>query len=154
MTGCIASRSFLISAHAKLFLFLFLYCRVRCFLIAAAVGVGRSRSVSIVNDLAAGYQFLNTCLFQHILKLVSRSKYDCIPDYRNPLFISHTIHDMVRQRVGQIICGYEDANDCDSLRHDSILKWWLVARHQITIYILSLRWHAWKTRLRYTSCTK
>lgn len=29
---------------------------------------------------------------------------------------------MVRQRVGQIACGYEDANDCDSLRHDSALK--------------------------------
>ena len=72
-------------AHAELFLFLFLYCRVRCFLIAAvtaAVGVGRSRSVSVVNDLAAGYQFLNTCLFQHILKLVSRSKYDLHPTNR------------------------------------------------------------------------
>ena len=29
---------------------------------------------------------------------------------------------MVRQRVGQIACGYEDANDCDTLRHDSALK--------------------------------
>ena len=44
--------------------------------VTAAVGVRRSRSVSVVNDLAGGYQFLNTCLFQHILKLVSRSKYD------------------------------------------------------------------------------
>ncbi len=30
---------------------------------------GRSRSVSIVNDLAAGYQFLNTCLFSISLNL-------------------------------------------------------------------------------------
>ena len=29
---------------------------------------------------------------------------------------------MIRQRVGQIACGYEDANDCDALRHDSALK--------------------------------
>ena len=29
---------------------------------------------------------------------------------------------MVCQRVGQIMCGYEDANDCDRLRHDSALK--------------------------------
>lgn len=29
---------------------------------------------------------------------------------------------MVRQRVGQIACGYEDANDCDALRGDSSLK--------------------------------
>lgn len=36
-----------------------------------------------------------------------------IPDYRNQLFIVHSQQDMIRQRVGQIICGYEDANDCD-----------------------------------------
>lgn len=46
----------------------------------------------------------------------------CIPDCRNPFFIQHTIRDMVRQRVGQITCGYEDANDCDALRQDSALK--------------------------------
>lgn len=34
----------------------------------------------------------------------------------------HSHQDMIRQRVGQIICGYEDANDCDSLRCDSALK--------------------------------
>jgi hypothetical protein len=47
---------------------------------------------------------------------------DCIPDWRTPELIHHTIRDMVRQRVGQIACGYEDANDCDALRHDSALK--------------------------------
>ncbi len=47
---------------------------------------------------------------------------DCIPDVRNPYFIQHPISEMVRQRVGQIACGYEDANDCDILRHDSALK--------------------------------
>lgn len=46
---------------------------------------------------------------------------DCIPDCRNPFFIRHTIRDMVRQLVGQIACGYEDANDCDTLRRDSAL---------------------------------
>lgn len=29
---------------------------------------------------------------------------------------------MVRQRVGQITCNNEDANDCDALRQDSALK--------------------------------
>ena len=29
---------------------------------------------------------------------------------------------MLRQRVGQIFCGYEDASDCDFLREDSALK--------------------------------
>lgn len=45
-----------------------------------------------------------------------------IPDYRNQLFVVHSYEDMVCQRVGQIMCGYEDANDCDRLRHDSALK--------------------------------
>lgn len=45
-----------------------------------------------------------------------------IPDYRNQLFVQHSYEEMVCQRVGQIMCGYEDANDCDRLRHDSALK--------------------------------
>ena len=46
----------------------------------------------------------------------------CIRDWRNPDLIRHSIHDMVGQRVMQIACGYEDADDCDALRGDSILK--------------------------------
>lgn len=46
----------------------------------------------------------------------------CIPDHRNELFIVHTYREMVCQRVGQILCGYEDANDCNLLRSDSALK--------------------------------
>ena len=45
-----------------------------------------------------------------------------IPDYRNRLLVRHSYEEMVCQRVGQIMCGYEDANDCDRLRHDSALK--------------------------------
>ena len=47
---------------------------------------------------------------------------DCISGWRQPKLIYHTIGDMITQRVGQIACGYEDANDCDALRHDSALK--------------------------------
>jgi len=45
-----------------------------------------------------------------------------IPDNRNHALIVHSYEEMVCQRVGQIMCGYEDANDCDRLRHDSALK--------------------------------
>lgn len=45
-----------------------------------------------------------------------------IPDYRNQILVRHSYEEMVCQRVGQIMCGYEDANDCDRLRHDSALK--------------------------------
>ena len=30
--------------------------------------------------------------------------------------------EMVSQRIGQILCGYEDANDCNQLRGDNALK--------------------------------
>lgn len=53
-----------------------------------------------------------------IINAISR----CVSDWRNPLFIVHTLKEQIGQRVYQIACGYEDADDCDSLRSDSILK--------------------------------
>ncbi len=47
---------------------------------------------------------------------------ECITDSRNPLFIRHTIKDLMSQRVFQIACGYEDANDCKTLRKDPAFK--------------------------------
>ena len=46
----------------------------------------------------------------------------CIRDWRNPLFILHTLRDQIRQRVYQLCAGYEDADDCDDLRKDPLLK--------------------------------
>lgn len=45
-----------------------------------------------------------------------------IPDFRRKEFIQHSYMEMVSQRIGQILCGYEDANDCNQLRGDSVLK--------------------------------
>lgn len=45
-----------------------------------------------------------------------------IKDWRNPDLTVHSIKEMVTQRVFQIAAGYEDADDCDALRHDSMLK--------------------------------
>jgi hypothetical protein len=36
--------------------------------------------------------------------------------------VEHPLEELVRQRVLQIACGYEDANDCDQLRSDPALK--------------------------------
>lgn len=47
---------------------------------------------------------------------------NCITDNRNQSYIMHTLHSLMTQRVYQIAAGYEDANDCDSLRSDSIFK--------------------------------
>src|SRR6056297_3661505 len=45
-----------------------------------------------------------------------------ISDRRHDSYIAHTISELVIQRVGQIACGYEDANDCDWMRNDPVLK--------------------------------
>ena len=45
-----------------------------------------------------------------------------IPEWRNKQLLVHTIPQLISQRVMQIAAGFEDADDCDDLRHDSILK--------------------------------
>jgi hypothetical protein len=43
-------------------------------------------------------------------------------DRRHPRDVEHTSDDLLRQRVLQIACGDEEANDCDTLRHDPAVK--------------------------------
>jgi hypothetical protein len=45
----------------------------------------------------------------------------CVPEWRR-LHIHHTRENLVRQRVFQMACGYEDQNDADTLRTDPLLK--------------------------------
>ena len=45
-----------------------------------------------------------------------------VRDTRDLRYIDHSISDIITQRVNQIACGYEDANDSDSLRSDPALK--------------------------------
>jgi hypothetical protein len=45
-----------------------------------------------------------------------------IPDWRRGP-VQHALVSLVRQRVFQITCGYEDQNDADMLRRDPLLKW-------------------------------
>jgi len=46
----------------------------------------------------------------------------CLRDKRDPDLIEHTLEEMLRLRMFAIAAGYEDADDCDSLRHDPIFK--------------------------------
>ncbi len=46
----------------------------------------------------------------------------CLKDKRDPDLILHTVEDMLRLRMFAIASGYEDADDCDSLRYDPIFK--------------------------------
>ena len=43
-------------------------------------------------------------------------------DRRHPSYVDHPLEVLVKQRVYQIACGYEDANDCDDLRRDPGIK--------------------------------
>jgi len=45
-----------------------------------------------------------------------------IKDERHPSYIEHSLNEIISQRVYQIAAGYEDANDCNTLRDDNILK--------------------------------
>jgi len=53
---------------------------------------------------------------------VIRSLAQALRDPRHPSYVDHTLEEMLTQRVTQICCGYEDANDCDSLRNDPLFK--------------------------------
>ncbi|MBU6298638.1 MAG: IS1380 family transposase [Alphaproteobacteria bacterium] len=46
----------------------------------------------------------------------------CLRDRRDPDLIEHSIEEMLKLRMFAIAAGYEDADDCDSLRHDPIFK--------------------------------
>jgi hypothetical protein len=45
----------------------------------------------------------------------------CVPEWRRGP-VRHSLEALVRQRVFQIACGYEDQNDATSLRSDPLLK--------------------------------
>ena len=45
-----------------------------------------------------------------------------IPEWRHQGYIKHHITHLLTQRVFQIACGYEDGNDSNTLREDSLFK--------------------------------
>jgi hypothetical protein len=53
---------------------------------------------------------------------IARRLAGCITDRRDPAKINHTVVEMLRYRMLAIAAGYEDADDCDALRHDPVFK--------------------------------
>lgn len=53
---------------------------------------------------------------------VCRVLADSIEEWRDPNKITHSLYQLVSQRVYQLVGGYEDANDSNQLRHDPIYK--------------------------------
>ena len=52
---------------------------------------------------------------------LSEAVAECVPEWRKRKG-RHSLTSLVRQRVFQIACGYEDQNDSDFLREDPLLK--------------------------------
>ena len=46
----------------------------------------------------------------------------CIRDRRNQVQVVHSLSAMLRFRMLAIVCGHEDADDCDALRADPVFK--------------------------------
>lgn len=53
---------------------------------------------------------------------ICRRLADCLEEWRDPDKITHTLYQLVSQRVYQLVGGYEDANDSTHLRHDPIYR--------------------------------
>jgi hypothetical protein len=47
---------------------------------------------------------------------------DSLRDRRHPAYVKHQLLELFKQRIFQIACGYEDANDSNELRSDPIIK--------------------------------
>ena len=47
---------------------------------------------------------------------------EAINDDRHQSYVKHDIDELLKQRILQIICGYEDANDSNDLRTDPEFK--------------------------------
>ena len=55
------------------------------------------------------------------LSLASRLA-SCIRDTRVPYLVRHRLHEIIMTRIFQICLGYEDVNDCDRMRRDSMMQ--------------------------------
>lgn len=45
-----------------------------------------------------------------------------IDDRRHPSYVNHSLRDLLTQHIFQVACGYPDANDSNTLRHDPMFK--------------------------------
>ena len=67
---------------------------------------------------------------------------ECLHDPRQQSKVAHSFHDLIRQRVYGIACGYEDCNDAARIGEDPAVS--------------ERRWHGSSTwwRLPVTRCSK
>ena len=90
----------------------FLFPVVGCKKVTAAIDGGRITSDGGVMLLAAAERRIG--MADRLTRLIA--------DPRNPLFVTHSVADILRARMLAIACGYEDADDLDHLRTDPGFK--------------------------------
>ena len=90
---------------------LYTFATARALALEAAFDGGRLPSDGGLPWLAEAEEALGVC----------RALAACVPEWRHGP-VQHAIEALVRQRVFQIACGYEDQNDADTLRSDPLLK--------------------------------
>jgi hypothetical protein len=85
---------------------------------------------------------------EHRLGILKRLS-DCFTDHRDPDLIEHDTVSLIKQRVYAIALGYEDLNDHDHLRQDSILAL-LCGKHDVTVtgYGSGTKTRRWPVRVR------
>jgi len=67
----------------------------------------------------AGLLFLREV--ENRIGLISKMT-NCLQDRRHPGYVKHQFLDLLKQRIFQIACDYEDGNDSNELRDDPIMK--------------------------------
>ena len=78
--------------------------------------IGRFDGGQITSD-AGGLLLRETDLRLGLLDRLAR----CFSDYRNPNSVEHTVRSLLGQRVYALALGYENLNDHEELRRDSLL---------------------------------
>ena len=72
-------------------------------------------------DLSSNFGTVVLAALDGRIGLIDRLS-SAIIDKRHPSYITHSMRDLLTQRVFQMALGYEDGNDADSLRGDPLFK--------------------------------
>lgn len=84
----------------------------------------RNRKIEISTDGAGISSDAGSILLRELDRKLKISKQIAsrLPDPRNQCYVAHSLESLVRQRLYALALGYEDYNDHDSLRKDSLLQ--------------------------------
>lgn len=84
----------------------------------------KNRKVTAVFDEPLASSDGGAMLIREVLEEtgIIRALAGALHDARHPSYVEHSLEELLAQRVAQICCGYEDANDCDVLRDDPLFK--------------------------------